>query len=69
MPGCESIDSFEDLFVLRAGDAAGFRRSPGHDIGKCSVNVSAFRRESGEVESCKSFVFMEPARGLEPRTY
>jgi hypothetical protein len=37
--------------------------------GKCSANVSGFWRESKKAETRKSFVFMEPAAGLEPATY
>jgi hypothetical protein len=55
--------------VLDAEEAPDLRYSFGYSIGKCSANVSVFGREGGKMKSRKSFVFMEPARGLEPRTY
>ena len=63
------IDLAKGLFVLRAKDEASVDRGPRYGIGKCSANVSVFGRESGKMKSRKSFVFMEPAPGLEPGTY
>ena len=45
------------------------RRRFENSCGKCSANVSDFWRESKKVETRKSFVFMEPAAGLEPAPY
>jgi hypothetical protein len=46
-----------------------FDRRSQYGIGKCSANVSDFRRKKGKIKIRKSFVFMEPAAGLEPATY
>jgi hypothetical protein len=51
------------------GDAPDFGCSLGCGIGKCSANVGGFRREIGKMKGRKSFVFMEPAAGIEPATY
>ncbi len=63
------MDTFEDIFALDAGDAAGYGCGFGCGIGKCSANVDCLRRKWREVKGRKFFVFMEPAPGLEPGTY
>jgi hypothetical protein len=65
---CESIDSFEDIYALGAGNAASHDVDSRYGIGKCSANVGEKRRGREGGDDAKLLILLVELARIELAT-